>query len=118
MAFNGAAATPTSWSATSIIAPVPAGASSGPISVTVGGQTAYSPFFTLGTLPAGWMDGDIGAVGLTGNSSYANGIFTVSGAGFQFSGPEDAFHFVYQALSWSGLLRIIAKYERISPISG
>jgi RHS repeat-associated protein len=100
--FNGTPATPTSWSATSIVVAVPTGASSGPISVTVGGQTAYSPFFTLGTLPAGWLDADVGAVGLAGNSNYTNGIFTVSGAGLQFGGLVDAFHFVYQPLSGDG----------------
>jgi IPT/TIG domain len=35
--FNGVLATPTSWSATKITVPVPAGATSGPLVVTVGG---------------------------------------------------------------------------------
>src|SRR5262249_58613606 len=35
--FNGTTATPTSWSATSIVAPVPAGATTGNVTVTVGG---------------------------------------------------------------------------------
>ncbi len=35
--FNGTAATPTSWSATSIVVPVPAGATTGNVVVTVGG---------------------------------------------------------------------------------
>ncbi|MFZ1156261.1 MAG: Ig-like domain-containing protein, partial [Candidatus Sulfotelmatobacter sp.] len=100
--FNGTLATPTSWSATSIVVPVPTGATSGPLSVTVGGQTTYTPFFTVGTLPGAWLDADVGAVGLAGSSSYTNGIFTVSGAGSQFSGNEDAFHFVYQPLSGDG----------------
>jgi IPT/TIG domain/Glucodextranase, domain B/Bacterial Ig-like domain (group 2) len=34
--FNGVAATPTSWSATQIVAPVPSGATTGPVVVTVG----------------------------------------------------------------------------------
>jgi RHS repeat-associated protein len=37
--FNGTTATPTSWSATSIVVPVPSGATSGNVSVTVGGST-------------------------------------------------------------------------------
>src|SRR6266481_2151501 len=37
IAFNGASATPTSWSSTQIVAPVPSGATTGPIIVTVGG---------------------------------------------------------------------------------
>ena len=35
--FNGTTATPTSWSATSIVVPVPAGATTGNVVVTVGG---------------------------------------------------------------------------------
>src|SRR5260370_31252720 len=35
--FNGKAATPTSWSATSIVVPVPTGATTGNVVVTVGG---------------------------------------------------------------------------------
>src|SRR5439155_17318265 len=37
VAFNGTTATPTSWSATSIVAPLPAGATTGNVIVTVGG---------------------------------------------------------------------------------
>jgi RHS repeat-associated protein len=102
VSFNGTAATPSSWTATSIVVPVPAGATSGPISATVGSQTANSPFFTVGALPAGWLDTDVGAVGLAGSSSYSNGVFTVTGAGLQFSGTADSFHYVYQPLSGDG----------------
>ena len=35
--FNGTTATPTTWSATSIVVPVPAGATTGNVVVTVGG---------------------------------------------------------------------------------
>src|SRR5436309_8895060 len=35
--FNGIGATPTSWSATSIVVPVPSGATTGNVVVTVGG---------------------------------------------------------------------------------
>jgi hypothetical protein len=102
VSFNGTAATPTNWSATSITVPVPVGAGSGSISVTVGGQTAFSPFFTVGTLPAGWLDADVGAVGKAGSSSYTNGAFTVNGAGSTNGNTVDAFHFVYQPLSGDG----------------
>src|SRR5947207_6064056 len=37
--FNGTTATPTSWSATAIVAPVPTGATSGNVVVTVNGVT-------------------------------------------------------------------------------
>ncbi len=48
--FNGTVATPTSWSATSIVAPVPLSASSGNVVVTVGGIPSNGANFTVGTV--------------------------------------------------------------------
>lgn len=45
--FNGAAATPTSWSAASIAAPVPSSASTGPVVVTVGGVASNGVTFSV-----------------------------------------------------------------------
>jgi Bacterial Ig domain/IPT/TIG domain/Putative collagen-binding domain of a collagenase len=45
--FNGTTATPTSWSATSIIAPVPAGTTTGNVVVTVGGAASNGMSFTV-----------------------------------------------------------------------
>ena len=45
--FNGIAGTPTSWSAASITAPVPSGASTGPVVVTVGGVNSNGANFTV-----------------------------------------------------------------------
>src|SRR5204862_7497990 len=45
--FNGTAATPTSWSATSLVAPVPPGATTGNVVVTVGGQASNGVSFTV-----------------------------------------------------------------------
>lgn len=47
--FNGTAATPTSWTATSIVATVPTGASTGNVVVTVGGVASNSVNFTVAT---------------------------------------------------------------------
>ncbi len=47
--FNGTAATPTSWSATSIVAPVPSGATTGNVVVTVGGVASNGISFTVTT---------------------------------------------------------------------
>jgi hypothetical protein len=49
--FNGTTATPTSWSNTSIVVPVPAGATTGNVVVTVGGQASNGVLFTVGTNP-------------------------------------------------------------------
>ncbi|MEK6837071.1 MAG: IPT/TIG domain-containing protein, partial [Nanoarchaeota archaeon] len=45
--FNGILATPTSWSDTSIVVPVPAAASTGPVVVTVGGMSSTGVTFTV-----------------------------------------------------------------------
>jgi hypothetical protein len=47
VAFNGTAATATSWSATSIAVTVPSGATTGNVIVTVGGQTSNGVSFTV-----------------------------------------------------------------------
>jgi hypothetical protein len=52
--FNGTVATPTSWSDTSIVAPVPSSATTGAVKVTVNGIVSnggYGPTFTVGTPP-------------------------------------------------------------------
>jgi regulation of enolase protein 1 (concanavalin A-like superfamily) len=57
------------------------------------------------TLPSVWTDGDIGSVGVAGSAGYANGTFTVAGAGQgTFSVIADGFHFVYQPLSGDGTM--------------
>jgi hypothetical protein len=45
--FNGTSATPTKWSATSITVPVPSGATTGSVVVTVGGQVSNGVMFTV-----------------------------------------------------------------------
>ncbi|MGB2668088.1 MAG: IPT/TIG domain-containing protein, partial [Candidatus Acidiferrum sp.] len=106
VSFNGTAASPcgTCWSATSISVLVPTGATTGNVVVTVGGVASNGVGFTVTALPSGWSDGDIGTVGQTGSSSYANGVFTVKGAGAGVTGTSDAFHFVYQPLSGNGTI--------------
>ena len=50
--FNGASATPTSWNNTSIVVPVPSGAASGSVVVTVAGHTSNGASFTVTTPPS------------------------------------------------------------------
>jgi len=68
--FNGTTATPTNWSATSITAPVPAGATSGNVVVTVSGVASAGVNFNVGTsalaisasaLPRGAINGSYSA---------------------------------------------------------
>jgi len=49
--FNGIPATPASWSATSIVVPVPAGAATGNVIVTVSGVASAGVPFTVATNP-------------------------------------------------------------------
>jgi Glucodextranase, domain B/IPT/TIG domain/Carboxypeptidase regulatory-like domain/FG-GAP repeat/Fibronectin type III domain len=46
--FNGTAAMPSSWDSTTIVVPVPSGAATGPVVVTVGGQASNGVTFTVG----------------------------------------------------------------------
>src|SRR5262249_13345118 len=72
--FNGVAATPTSWSNTSIATPVPTGATTGPVTVTVGGQTSAGVNFTFTTTPT--------ISGISPNAGPANTPVTITGSGF------------------------------------
>jgi phosphatidylserine/phosphatidylglycerophosphate/cardiolipin synthase-like enzyme/regulation of enolase protein 1 (concanavalin A-like superfamily) len=55
-------------------------------------------------LPTGWIDADIGAVGLAGTATYdvPTTTFTVRGAGADVWGTADAFHFAYTSLTGDG----------------
>jgi hypothetical protein len=52
-------------------------------------------------VPAPWLTSDIGTTGLQGSAQYANGAFTVKGAG-SLGGSTDCFHYTYQSLSGDG----------------
>jgi tripartite motif-containing protein 71 len=58
-------------------------------------------------LPTPWLTQDIGSVGLAGSASYANGVFTLKGAGADIWGTADAFRFVYKVMSGDG--QIVAR---------
>ncbi|RPJ69082.1 MAG: hypothetical protein EHM24_19585, partial [Acidobacteria bacterium] len=66
---------------------------------TVSQQAAATPPPpTPSTLPAPWQGQDVGAVGLAGTATHSSGVFTVSAAGADIAGSQDAFYFVSQAL--------------------
>ena len=94
--FNGTAATPTSWSASSIAAPVPSGASTGPVVVRVGTLNSNGVTFTV---QAGTVSGTVtrssdsvpfagvlvealqGGLVMASGTSGAGGAFTIPGLG-------------------------------------
>src|SRR5260221_307079 len=78
-------------------------------SVTLTVAAARSP------LPQRWLDRDIGFVGLAGSASYANGTFTVNGAGTSAWSTADGINFMYQPFSGDGT--IVARVLTVSPSS-
>ena len=54
-----------------------------------------------------WTDQGIGSTGQTGSAGYANGTFTVRGAGADIWGSSDGFRFVHQTLTGDG--QIVAR---------
>jgi RHS repeat-associated protein len=105
--LNATPVTINSWNATSIIITIPAGATSGLLVVSVGPSVNNSnPVYFVVTaqpLPTGWLDQDIGSVGV-GSATYTNRVFTVNGAGFDIGNTADGMHFVYQPLSGDGTI--------------
>lgn len=72
--FNGFAATATSWSTTSIVVPVPAGAMTGNVVVTVGGVVSNGVAFTVFPGP--------GIINVNPTSASVGGGITINGANF------------------------------------
>src|SRR5258707_13383184 len=75
--LNGAQVTVNTWSSTSISITIPSGATTGPMLVyAAAGSNASNPVtFTVTTqpLPAGWLDQDVGQVGVAGSATFSNG---------------------------------------------
>ncbi|HMC70886.1 MAG TPA: phospholipase D family protein, partial [Mycobacteriales bacterium] len=55
-------------------------------------------------VPAPWTTQDIGNVGVTGNATYASGVFTVRGAGSDIWDAADSFRYVSQPISGDGTI--------------
>ena len=104
--MNGALVTVNAWSDTSITVTIPSGTASGPLAVSVAPSmnTSNPLTFTVLTLPAPWLDQDIGSVGVAGSASYADGVFTVQASGQQIWNTADGLHYVYQTLSGDGTI--------------
>ena len=64
------------------------------------------------SLPAPWVNADVGAPTLAGSASQASGVFTIDGAGTDIWGTSDQFQFVYQQVS--GDVEIVARVRSIS----
>src|SRR5207245_2790410 len=85
--FNGTTATPTTWSATSIVVPVPAGATTGNVVVTVGGLASNGVSFTVGPAPrVTRLAPPSGAVGTSVTITAANFAATEATSDVTFTG--------------------------------
>ena len=104
--LNGAAMTINLWSNTSIVFTVATGASTGPLAVLVApslnASNAVHFEVTSQFLPAPWLNQDVGSVVQTGSSTYATGVFTLTGGGGGIQGTADSMQFAYQTLSGDG----------------
>jgi regulation of enolase protein 1 (concanavalin A-like superfamily) len=68
-----------------------------------------------GSLPAPWLDRDIGSVGVAGSAQFSNGTFTVRASGADIWGAADGFHYAYQP--WSGDGSITARVAGVTNTS-
>ena len=74
------------------------------------GATGTSPAIGIsvsgagGSLPAPWLDQDIGGVPITGAASFAGGTYTVTGSGSDIWGAADIFNYAYKPLAGDGQL--------------
>src|SRR5208337_1828529 len=107
------------WSASEITITIPAGATSGPMVVSVApSMNDSNPVqfdVTSQALPSPWLDQDVGQVGLPGNATYSNGTFTINASGQSITGTVDQMHFVYQPLSGDGT--IVARVVSLQGVS-
>jgi hypothetical protein len=71
-------------------------------------------------LPSGWLNQDVGQVGVAGSATYTNGTFTVNGSGQYIWYGADGFHFAYQTLSGDGTIvaRVVSVQGGSSSESG
>jgi regulation of enolase protein 1 (concanavalin A-like superfamily) len=60
------------------------------------GVTNSATTVTVGVIPAGWTDMDIGGPAQSGGASYSNGIFTVNGGGNDIWSSADKFNFLWR----------------------
>ena len=114
--LNGNPITVSLWDNAGIVFTVPAGATSGPVVVSVGPSMNDSNPVNLEVtgqpLPTSWSNQDVGLVGTqTGSATFSGGTFTVTGGGTGIGGTADAMQFAYQSLVGDG--SIIARLTNV-----
>jgi regulation of enolase protein 1 (concanavalin A-like superfamily) len=74
-----------------------------------------SPLVPSNRLPAGFGQGDIGAVGLSGRAVFNQGTFSSYASGDDIFNTADAFHYVYKSLNGDGT--IVARVDSVADTS-
>jgi YD repeat-containing protein len=103
--LSGSPVIVNSWSDTSITITIPAGATTGPMVVSVAPSMNDSNpvYFWVANQPLiGWLDLDVGQVGVAGSATFTNGVFTVQASGQWIWSTADGMHFVFQPMSGDG----------------
>jgi hypothetical protein len=111
--FNGTSATPTNWSATGITVPVPAGATTGPVVVTVSGVPSSGVSFTV-IGPAAPVSDDFHGSTLNPMwTFYAQccGYVKMSGTDAMLVIPSVTTHDIYNLNYGVGLLQTVANVD-------
>ena len=103
--FNGIAAIPASWSATSIVAAVPQNATSGNVIVTVAGVGSNGMPFTVVSPPA-----SPNITGLSPNAGEAGTSVTITGTGFGASASGNS-------VTFNGVAAIPASWSATSIVA-
>jgi probable HAF family extracellular repeat protein len=68
------------------------------------------------SLPDFWYDGDAGDVLITGGATYTDGTFSVTGAGMDIGGTDDAFHYAFTFANGDfEIVTRVASMEDVSP---
>lgn len=91
-------------------------ARAGRISAALIGSLCFcSSLVSAQSLPAPWVDRDIGAPAIAGDATYASPTFTITAGGSDIWNTSDQFHFVYQAITGDVDLR--ARVDDVVPAS-
>jgi len=64
------------------------------------------------SLPPGWSESDIGAVGIAGSTQYSSGTFSINASGSDIWGSADSFHYVFETLNGDG--SIVARVSGVT----
>jgi regulation of enolase protein 1 (concanavalin A-like superfamily) len=81
----------------------------------IGSLFAFASAVSAQSLPAPWVDRDIGGPSIAGDATYSSPTFTITAGGSDIWGTSDQFHFVYQPIT--GDIDVRARVDDVVPAS-